>query len=362
MRILIDIGHPGHVHLFKNFGWRMKEKGHDVLFTVRDKEYEIYLLKTYGFRYISFGRHYRSKLGKIFGLIKFDLRMLQTALSFKPDLFFSHGSIYAAQIGGLLHIPHISLEDTGNMEQINLYRPFTKVILTSTAFNKELGRKQIRYNGYHELAYLLPKIFSSDNSIRTLLSLKSSERIFFLRFVSWNASHDFRQNGLTDKGKREIVEKLLPLGRVLISSEEDLPEEFKKYKFILPPEKIHDVLAGVDLFVGEGATMASECAMLGTPAIYVNSMEAGTINDHEKNGLLFHFRNFNGVLDKALEIISNPNSKVEFKKKRDQMLRNKIDVTTFLIWFIENYPKSFQIMKKTPDYQYNFRQEYFLDE
>jgi len=355
VKILIDIGHPAHVHLFKNFAWHMKEKGHDILFTTRDKEYEIYLLKTYGFKYISFGKHYKSKPGKILGLIKFDLKMLRTALSFKPDLSFSHGSIYAAQIGGLLHIPHVSLEDTGNMEQIHLYLPFTKVILTSTAFQKEFGRKQIRYNGYHELAYLHPKIFLEDKNIRTLLNLKANERIFLLRFVSWHASHDFRQNGLTDKNKREIIEKLLNFGKVILSSEEELPEEFKKYSFILPPEKMHDILAMADLFVGEGATMASECAMLGTPAIYVNSIEAGTIDDHEKNGLLFHFRNFDGVLEKAMEIISNPNSRTEFREKRDQMLRDKIDVTAFLIWFMENYPDSFSIMKENPDYQYKFK-------
>jgi predicted glycosyltransferase len=107
--------------------------------------------------------------------------------------------------------------------------------------------------------------------------------------------------------------------------------------------------------VGEGATMASECAMLGTPAIYVNSMEAGTIDDHERNGLLFHFRNFEGVLDKALEIISNPNSRTEFREKRDQMLNDKIDVTDFLIWFMENFPDSFRIMKENPDYQLRFK-------
>ena len=44
MRILIDIGHPAHVHLFKNFAWQMQEKGHKVLFTCREKEFEIDLL------------------------------------------------------------------------------------------------------------------------------------------------------------------------------------------------------------------------------------------------------------------------------------------------------------------------------
>ena len=134
-----------------------------------------------------------------------------------------------------------------------------------------------------------------------------------------------------------------------------LPVEFVKYQINIPPETMHYVLAEADLFVGEGATMASECAMLGTPAIYINSLEAGTINDQEKNGLLFHFRDFDGVLDKVSEILHNPNSKIEFKEKRDKLLKDKIDVTAFLIWFVENYPESSRIMKENPDYQNNFK-------
>ena len=40
------------------------------------------------------------------------------------------------------------------------------------------------------------------------------------------------------------------------------------------------------LFIGEGATMASECAVMGTPSIYINSLTAGTLEDQE-NGLIF---------------------------------------------------------------------------
>jgi uncharacterized protein len=355
MKILIDIGHPAHVHLFKHFAWQMKGRGHEILFTVRDKEHEIYLLKTYLFNYKSFGKHYKSKTGKIFGLFRFDMKMLRTAISFKPDIFLSHGSIYAAQVAWLLQKPHISLEDTGNMEQIRLYFPFTKVLLTSTTFHKNLGRKQIRYNGFHELAYLHPKRFVADKNVREVLGLGEKEHFSLLRFVSWHASHDYGQKGFADTDKKEIVKRLLSFGKVLISSEEDLSAEFKKYKIIIPPEKMHDVLAETDLFLGEGATMASECAMLGTPAIYINSMEAGTIDDQEENGLLFHFRNFDGVLDRASEILNNPYSKEEFRQKRDKMLTNKIDLTAFLIWFVEKYPESFRIMKKNPDYQYNFK-------
>jgi len=37
------------------------------------------------------------------------------------------------------------------------------------------------------------------------------------------------------------------------------------------------------------------------------------------------------------------------------MLADKINVTSFLTWFIDNYPESKKIMKENPDYQYKFR-------
>ncbi len=40
MRVLIDIGHPAHVHLFKHFAWETTKKGHDVTFTTREKEFD----------------------------------------------------------------------------------------------------------------------------------------------------------------------------------------------------------------------------------------------------------------------------------------------------------------------------------
>jgi hypothetical protein len=50
-----------------------------------------------------------------------------------------------------------------------------------------------------------------------------------------------------------------------------------------------------------------------------------------------------------------PNLKEEWQKRRMKMLADKIDVTAFMVWFIENYPESVRIMKTDPDYQYRFR-------
>ena len=45
----------------------------------------------------------------------------------------------------------------------------------------------------------------------------------------------------------------------------------------------------------------------------------------------------------------------QYKRRRQKMLSEKIDVTAFMIWFIENYPKSVEIMKKNSDYQWRFK-------
>ena len=92
MRIIFDIGHPAHVHLFKHLARLLMKNGAEVLFTARDKEFELDLLKAEGFPFVSFGKHYRSLPGKLWGLVKFDVQMFLTGLRFKPDLFISHGT------------------------------------------------------------------------------------------------------------------------------------------------------------------------------------------------------------------------------------------------------------------------------
>ncbi|MGB4094454.1 MAG: hypothetical protein WBJ99_01295, partial [Bacteroidales bacterium] len=72
-------------------------------------------------------------------------------------------------------------------------------------------------------------------------------------------------------------------------------------------------------------------------------------------GLLFGFRNSDGVLEKSIELLNTPNLKQEYQQRRQKMLSDKIDVTAFMVWFVENYPESAKIMKENPDYQWRFR-------
>jgi hypothetical protein len=355
MKILIDINHPAHVHLFKHFAWEMQKKGNELYFTTRKKEVTVELLSRYGFNFTSFGKHYKSFPGKIWGMLKFDWKLLVIALRFRPDLFLTMGGVYASHIAFILRKPHIALDDTEHARSHHiLYVPFTNVCLNPACFHKDFGKKQVFYKGYHELAYLHPNRFSPDPGILGMLGVQENEKYIFVRFVSWDASHDVGQTGIPMKSKIEMVEALSRYARVFISSEGKMLPEFEKYRIKTPPEMVHHVLAYATLFIGEGSTMASESACLGTPAIYINSLEVGYCSEQEKFGLVYNFRQMDGSIDKAVELIQDDSLVHKSREHREKMLQEKIDVTGFLQWFVENYPESVSIMKKNPDYDKQF--------
>ena len=347
MRIIIDIGHPAHVHYFKNFVKIMEKKGHIFLIIARDKEVTNELLDCYNISFISRGKGGISLLGKLFYLLKANYLIFRYAIKFQPDIFLGFSSIYSSQVAFLLRRPSIVFDDTEHAALEHLmYKPFTNVILTPKCFKKDFGKKHIHFNGYMELCYLHPNYFTPDSSILELLKVKRDEKYVILRLVSWNASHDVGHSGLSIDMKHKVVNELSKYAKVFISSEGKLPEDLKKYQIKIPPEKMHDVLAFASVFIGEGATMASECAMLGTPAIYVNSLTAGTLEEQEKLGLIYGFRNSVGVLEKTLELLNNSQLGQVHQARRGKMLAEKIDVTEFMIWFVENYSESVTKYKK----------------
>jgi predicted glycosyltransferase len=113
------------------------------------------------------------------------------------------------------------------------------------------------------------------------------------------------------------------------------------------------------MFLGDSQTMTSEAAILGTPALKCNTFagELSVPNELENNyGLCYSYKpeNFNDFLDKIDELIEKPDLKEQWNQKKEDFLKDKIDVSAFIVWFIENYPQSAKQMKDNPDYQYNF--------
>lgn len=359
MRIFIDIGHPAHVHYFRNFIKTMEDKGHTFYISARDRSIIFDLLRKYKISFFDRGKGSDSIVGKIFYMIYADLKLLAKAVKFRPNLFISFASPYAAQTAWLIRKPHIVLDDTEHARFGHLfYKPFSKVFLNPSCFQKDFGKKQIRLNSYSELLYLHPNKTKSSTDILPLLGIRENEKFALLRFVSWKANHDIGHTGLDLRTKKKLVSLLVENNyKVLISAEAEKTDlDFTEYMIRISPELIHQVMENAQLIVTEGATMASECAMMGTPAIYVNSLDAGTLREQEDKYKLIHgFRSSEGVIEKVLEIINLPDAKRTYSIRRDKMLSEKIDITSFLVWFVENYPESLNIMKEKPEYQNRFK-------
>jgi predicted glycosyltransferase len=330
--ILIDIGHPADVHHFRVVAQRWEAAGHRTLFTVLDREVIVHLVKHYGLNY---KLTYKRQPGRWRLLHELPVRIgstWQAARQFKADLFMSFGSPTCAIPAWLMGKPYVGMTDTEHAtEQHALFKPFSTLILTPDVFGRDMGPNQIRYRGYHELMYLHPTVFTPDPREIESLGLRPDEPYFVLRFVSWGATHDIGQHGFSGAEKRELVRALAQRGRVLLSVEDGIIEpEFAPYVTTFPPENVHHLLAFASLYIGEGGTMASEAAVLGTPSIYMNTLRMGYIDDEQAHGLLFMPENGREALAQALELLDVPDLKATFQERRARLLAKKTDTVDWL--------------------------------
>lgn len=360
MNILIDINHPAHVHYFKNCIKLLRQKGHDIVITSRNRYPALHLLRAYGEDYYDRGKGSSRFFGKLFYIPVANARLLKIALKTKPDLFLSFGTPYPNHIAWLLRKPGINFQDTESAGlMFAITRPFSSLYCTPRCFKKDLGKKHVRFNGYMELTYLHPSYFTPDESVYDDLGLSRGEPYVILRFVNWQASHDIGHQGIHLDMKRKAVQILSRFGRVFISSEVELPADLEPYRFTLAPEKMHDALAFASLLYGESATMASECAVLGTPAIYLDNDGRGyTTEEEEKYGLVYNFtestEDQEKSLQKAVELLSTPGLREEWQERRNKLLQDTIDVTAFMTWLIDEHPRSMDVLEENPAYPENF--------
>jgi len=362
MNILFNASHPANFHLFKNAMDILQQKGHKVLLTVIDKDVLGHLISSdplalkFDCRIV--GRNTGNIINKFSGLIQSEVNLLKISKEFKPDILVGAcGNLYVAHVGKVLGKPSIIFDTNENaFVQHCLTDPFASVICTPSCYTKNLGAKQVKYAGYHELAYLHPNYFQPNPEVIDEVGLSKNDKFTVIRLVSWNAIHDIGEHGI--KNTWELVQEIEKKSEVLISSEIPLSNKLENYRIKISPNKFHDLLYYASLYIGEGSTTASECSILGTHAIYINTIQLGyTIEQEKKYDLLYHFapKAQDMFVAYAIKLLDNSRLREEGKLKRKRLLLDKIDVTRYMVWFIEEYPRSYSIMKTTPKYQEYFK-------
>lgn len=347
-KILISIGHPAQVHQFKYIYEILVRKGYDVLFLCKEKEITFYLLDYYKINYLSVGKVKRGLVLKLINIPLACFEQYRIFRKFKPNIVISRGSIPTVWISYLLKIPHIYITDTesvGYADKIIL--PFVNQKLSSYSYKKDLGRNHFRFSGNIELFYLHANYYKPNNSIYKHLGINTSQKYVIVRFVSWDAHHDIGLTGITLKNKIKLVKEISKYCQVFITSEKELPPQLERYKISIPPEMMHDAIYYSELLVGESATMASEAAVLGIPAIYIDEVGRGYTDEEGQYGLVYNYKpaNQEEAIVKAVEIVKE-NNKLKFKKRHELFLSEKVDPTKMVVNLVENYPENFEKLNK----------------
>lgn len=361
MNILIDIGHPAHVHLLRYTGEELKKHGHHVFFSVRDIPVAKRLMDYYGMAYVDLGNKKDSIFGKGMTILSQDIQLLWYVWRHKIDIGLSSG-IVLSHVSKMSKMKSFMFDDDDDSAEplvVKYGHPFSNVVFTPLVIKRKTNQA-VYYKGCHELAYLHPNRFRPDETVLKKAKLSVGDKFFILRFVAFKGHHDIGQQGISIEQKRRLVNLLSQYGRVIITSERTIEPEFEQYRLPVPPEEIHSLMYYATMFLGDSQTMTSEAAIMGVPALKCNTF-AGKLSIpnelEQKYGLCYAYLpvDFEKFYEHVERLLKQPDIKDEWKKKREFFLKDKIDVSAFFTWFIENYPDSKRIMKENPVYQYNFK-------
>lgn len=357
MRVLIDIGHPAHVHNYRNLANELQKTGCEVFWSVKEIPVAKRLLDYYGFVYTIFPKKAEGLMGKIFKQLQYDAILWRLCRREKIDLAIGT-SASVAHVSRISRVASVVFDDDDDDVQplVTKYvNPFADVLLSPEALKGKRKRKDtIYYPGYHELAYLHPKRFTPDPKILDEAGLNLGETFFIMRFNVFKAHHDVGVKGLALAQKIELINILKPKGKIFITTERDIEPALKEYQLKISPEKIHSLMAYATIFLGDSQTMTSEAAVLGVPSLRCNSF-AGRISyleeEEHRYGLTYAFTpdDFDKLVNKLKELLDQSDLRDLWQQKRRKMLADKIDVTAFWCWFIENYPLSKSMISDQPE-------------
>lgn len=344
MTVLVYLGHPAHFHLFKETIKRLRDHGVEVVITIKSKDVLEQLLQDYGWNYINISSRQKqtNKLDPYRNFFKRISKLAQTIRKFRPNIMIGSAAELSV-LGKWFRIPsYVFFED--DFEAVKKFAkiagPFsTKLVCPDCCSAWKWNHKKVSYHSYHELAYLHPNHFTPDpKKVKSIFNL--NERNFILRFAQLTAYHDVGKSGITTEIAQQLIDILTPHGRVFITSERPLEPQFEQYRIKISPLDIHHAMYYADMYIGDSQTMTAEAAVLGTPAIRFNDF-VGELSYLEELEHTYHLtygirtNQPQKLLDITKELVQMPHLKEDWQKRREIMLKECIDLSSFMTELVE---------------------------
>lgn len=337
MRFLIEAHHPAHIHFWKYPIRELIERGHEVLMIGRERDVMRRLLEAYD--WIPYEIPERRSSKNRFPAKEMLQRQWTVARAirrFKPDTVASLMGSYC-QSARLLGKRNIIFTDT-ETQRFNhrISHPFASEVHTPDRFSLDLGRKQLRYAGIHELCFLDGRRFQPDAGVLDKYGL-SAGNYLLLRTSAWNTFHDRSRSGLGES-VYEFVERFKDRYRIALSAEEGkAPPGLEGYMMRFAPEDFHHFLAYARFVLTEGASTSSEAACLGVPSVFVNSTEPLGIPLMLENGygLVRSFQEGETGVRCAIEWLEelgeNGESRLSLESGKKRLVEDHTDVCEYVV-------------------------------
>jgi predicted glycosyltransferase len=266
VKIWYDACTGKHVRYAGAIAGRLRQSGHEVVFTTREHPDTLALARILGENPIVVGKYGPESLFS--RLEESANRVIQFSKLFRdnpPDVAISHQSVELCRTAFGLGIPIVLTADTPHARAVNkLTIPFATVLVVSEALPKRfLGKycpdSVIRFKGVDEVAW-----------IKDLKPLKDSglkKPLIVIREFETKAAYALGKPDLT----AEIVKKLRVLGNILLLKRYS---ETGKRQFVDSAR----IVTNADLVVSAGGTMAREAALQGIPSIVISEVGRTPVN------------------------------------------------------------------------------------
>ncbi len=289
LKIWFDADNGPHVLIMSPLAREFRRRGHEVVFTARDRTKTCELLDLYGFDYQKVGGLYGSGMsGKVRGTLGRAWELARAMKGSGAKVSFGHGSRALPIASRLLGVPSVTMYDYEWVDA-RLFNWFCRGILLPDAITmarcSEAGistTKAVLYPGFKEELYLGSG--SLDNTIPGDLGLDPDGIHVLLRPPATTAHyHNPEAEVILDAILRRLAEEprvqLVYLPRT--PDQHDLPAR-AGVKRVIIPEKVYDgpsLVAAMDMVISGGGTMTREAAIFGVPSFSFFRGRSGMVDE-----------------------------------------------------------------------------------
>ena len=341
LKILFFYVHPAKFHLFKNAINLLKREGHQVEIVISNKEVLSSLLEAANVKFTNLfpkGRKISflpNKANAAIGLIRTLWKLWLFTRKKKHDVYVTDDVLTI--LGKFQRIPSIAFTDNDlvTVPLIKLiFKSADKIIAPSSTSLADLEYKKVAFKGNKAIAHLSPLYFKKDTSILKKYGLQDKE-FLIIRLAKLNANHDINGNpGITDNDLAKLIEIVPKKFEILISSEREIAEQYRKYLHNILPNDFTQVLACSSFFIGDSGTMATEAAILGIPNVLINNIakECGVHRELKtKYELQYYYDNFTEAFEYLMKLLNDNTLINRFKLKQQDFFSDSEDFNVLLV-------------------------------